>query len=214
MYQPLKDADRHLLYQARYFDFGIRPGDKVLDIGSGHLPLAFATQLADIAVDDDDYGRAGAPFKHVAGKPVFNCQVEKMPFTDSEFDFVYCSHVLEHVEDPERARRELMRVAKRRYIETPTLGKDVWLNTATISNHGWHVALFNDTLEFTEYTPSYLAGVETDLLMSMHVSPETDREKALSALVLLKSDVLNTMLLRDRQFSVSVRRQRPRDFPT
>jgi SAM-dependent methyltransferase len=210
MYQPLKDADRHTLYQARYFDFGIRPDNKVLDIGSGHLPLAFATHLADIAVDDDAYGRAGAPFKHLAGKPVFNCQVEKMPFADGEFDFVYCSHVLEHVEDPERACRELMRVGRRGYLETPTLGKDVWLNAAKISNHRWHVALFNDTLEFTEYTPRDLAGVETDLLMSMHVSPETDREKAFSALVLLKSDLLNTMLLWDRQFSVSVRRQRPR----
>ncbi|HET6280463.1 MAG TPA: class I SAM-dependent methyltransferase [Polyangia bacterium] len=206
MYQQIKDADRHTLYQARYFDFGIRPGDKVLDIGSGHIPLAFATHLADFAVDDDSYGRAGTPFKHVAGKPVFNCHVEKMPFADKEFDFVYCSHVLEHVEDPQRACQELMRVGKRGYLETPTLGKDVWLNVGKISNHRWHVSLFNDTLEFTEYSPRLLAGVETDLLIDMHINPQTEREKAFSALVLLKSDILNTMLLWDGQFSVSVRR--------
>ncbi|HEX3695665.1 MAG TPA: class I SAM-dependent methyltransferase [Polyangia bacterium] len=207
MYRPMWEADRHTLYQARHFHFGIRPGDKVLDIGSGNNPLSFATHLADLAVDDDHYGRAGSPFKHIAGKPVFNCPVESMPFADNEFDFVYCSHVLEHVADPERACRELMRVGKRGYVETPTLGKDVWLNVGKISNHRWHVALFNETLEFTEYAPRDLDGVETDLLLDMHMHPQTDREKAFAALVLLKSDVLNTMLLWDTRFSVTARRQ-------
>jgi SAM-dependent methyltransferase len=207
MYRPMWEADRHTLYQARHFHFGIRPGDKVLDIGSGNNPLSFATHLADLAVDDDHYGRAGSPFKHIDGKPVFNCPVESMPFADNEFDFVYCSHVLEHVADPERACRELMRVGKRGYVETPTLGKDVWLNVGKISNHRWHVALFNETLEFTEYAPRDLDGVETDLLLDMHMHPQTDREKAFAALVLLKSDVLNTMLLWDTRFSVTARRQ-------
>jgi SAM-dependent methyltransferase len=210
MYQPIKDADRHTLYQGRHFDFGIRPGDKVLDIGSGNIPLAFATHLADLAVDDDRYGRAGVPFKHLAGRPVFNCPVEQMPFADKEFDFVYCSHVLEHVQDPERACRELMRVGKRGYLETPTLGKDMWLNVGKISNHRWHVRLLNAVLEFTEYTARDLDGVETDLLLDMHINPQTDREKAFSALVLLKSDVLNTMLLWDDRFPVSVQRQSAR----
>ncbi|HVR60804.1 MAG TPA: methyltransferase domain-containing protein [Polyangia bacterium] len=207
MYLPLGDADRFTLYQARHYNFGIRPGDKVLDIGSGNHPLAFATHLADLAVEDNNYGRAGSPFKHLAGRPVFNCPVEQMPFADKEFDFVYCSHVLEHVADPERACRELQRVGKRGYLETPTLGKDMWLNVGKISHHRWHVALFSDVLEFTEYAPRDLDGVETDLLLDMHVRPQTDREKAFSALVLLKSDILNTMLLWEGQFRMSARRQ-------
>jgi len=36
-----------------------------------------------------------------------------MPFPDKSFDFVYCAHVLEHVDDPIRACREIMRVGKR-----------------------------------------------------------------------------------------------------
>lgn len=207
MYLPVFDGDRFTLYQARHYDFGIRPGDKVLDIGSGNHPVPFATHLADLAVEDDHYGRAGSPFKHIAGKPVFNCPVEQMPFGDKEFDFVYCSHVLEHVADPERACRELQRVGKRGFLETPTLGKDTWLNVGKVSNHRWHVTLFGDALEFTEYAPRILDGVETFLLLDMHMHPQTDREKAFSALVLLKSDVLNTMLLWDGQFRVSARRQ-------
>lgn len=42
-----------------------------------------------------------------------------MPFENREFDFVFCSHVLEHVEDPARACTELMRVGRRGYVECP-----------------------------------------------------------------------------------------------
>jgi hypothetical protein len=37
---------------------------------------------------------------------------------------VHCSQVLECVKDSLAACREIMRVGKRGYIETPTLGKD------------------------------------------------------------------------------------------
>lgn len=119
-YQSLPQRDRYNLYQSRLFDFGIEPADKVLDIGSGHIPFPLATHLSDITLNDDNYGRAGVPFKHVDGKPVFECNIENMPFGDKEFDFVYCSHVLEHSQDPEKACREMMRVARRGFIETPT----------------------------------------------------------------------------------------------
>ena len=36
----------------------------------------------------------------------------KLPFPDNHFDMVICSQVLEHVENPEEAVREMMRVAK------------------------------------------------------------------------------------------------------
>jgi ubiquinone/menaquinone biosynthesis C-methylase UbiE len=205
--QSLPDKDtRYTLYQSRYFDFPVKEGDKVLDIGSGHLPYPMATHLADLAVEDHNFGRAGIPFKHVQGKPVFNCGVEDMPFEDKSFDFVYCSHVLEHVNDPIKACKELMRVAKRGYLETPTRAKDLFLNTAKISNHHWKVEFFNERLVFTEYTKEELEGLSSDILMSMHCNPETEREKAFSALVLLKSDQVNTMLMWEGGFNVEVRR--------
>jgi hypothetical protein len=109
LYQALPDKeDRYALYQARLFDFGIRPSDKVLDVGSGNVPFPLATHLADLAPHDNHYGRAGAPFKHVQGKPVHICDIEKMDcFADKEFDFVYCSHVLEHVRNPRNTSLEL-----------------------------------------------------------------------------------------------------------
>jgi ubiquinone/menaquinone biosynthesis C-methylase UbiE len=207
IFQQLPDKDtRYSLYQSRFYNFPVAAADKVLDIGSGHLPFPMATHLADFATEDHNYGRAGIPFKHVKGKPVFNCNVEQMPFEDKYFDFVYCSHVLEHTEDPIKACRELMRVAKRGYLETPTRAKDLFLNTAKVSNHHWMVDYFNDRLVFTEYNESQLAGLESDLLMSMHCNPETEREKAFSTLILLKADKVNTMFMWEGGFDVEVRR--------
>jgi ubiquinone/menaquinone biosynthesis C-methylase UbiE len=204
--QQLPDKEsRYSLYQSRFYNFPVRAGDKVLDIGSGHLPFPMATHLADFATEDGDYGRAGAPFKHVQGKPVYNCSVEEMPFEDGAFDFAYCSHVLEHVSDPIKACKELMRVAKRGYLETPTRAKDLFLNTAKVSNHRWMVEWFNDRLVFSEYTHDQIEGLRNDILMSMHCAPQSEREKAFAALVLIKADQVNTMLMWEGGFDVEVR---------
>lgn len=123
-----------------------------------------------------------------------------MPFADKEFDFVYCSHVLEHTHNPEKACKELMRIAKRGYIETPTRGKDLFLHTGKVSNHIYFVENIDGTLIFTEYTPEELQGLDNDILLQMHVNPQTQREKAFSALIYLKSHLINTMLYWEHEF--------------
>jgi len=208
-YQKMPDQSRYMLYQGRHIDFKIGPTDQVLDIGSGHLPFPLATHLADVTLTEHSVGRAGAPFKYIAGKPVYECSVEATPFADKQFDFVFCSHVLEHVYNPEKACRELMRIGKRGYIETPTRGKDTWLNTAKKSNHRWAVELLNNRLVFTEYTALDLEGLGCDILMNMHMEPQTKREKALSALIYLKAPLINTMMLWEESFEFEVRRLKP-----
>jgi len=42
----------------------------------------------------------------------------KLPFSDNSFDTVLCSEVLEHVDDPDRAVRELKRVTRRHALLT------------------------------------------------------------------------------------------------
>ncbi len=196
--------DRCTLYQARHFNFIIHPNERVLDVGSGNHPFPRATHLVDLTTSDHGYGRAGQPFQELSGVPVTECNVEKMPFSDKEFDFVYCSHVLEHVSSPERACEELMRVGKRGFIETPTRAKDIFLNTAKISNHLWHVEAVQSTLRFTRYREGEVEGLKSDILMSMNCSPQTPREKAFAALMLLKSEVLNTMFCWEDRFRYEV----------
>ena len=198
--------DRYNLYQSRFYDFDIKPTDKVLDIGSGNVPFQYATHLADISLADDEVGRAGDPFKYIEGKSVHECDIENLPFEDKEFDFVYCSHVLEHVQKPEKACSELIRIAKRGYIETPKYEKDLWLNTADISRHIWHIDKIGNKLVFNEYTKEQKNGLQNDVLMKMHVNPQTDREKAFSALIYLRADVLNTMFMWEKFFEIIVNR--------
>ena len=207
--QEMPDKSRYAQYQSRFFDFGIKPGDKVLDMGSGHIPFPLATHLADISLSDHTIGRAGVPFKHVDGKPLYECSVEQTSFADKEFDFVYCSHVLEHVSNPEAACKELMRIGKRGYIECPTKGKDTLFNTAQGSNHLWSVECINGTLCFTEYSETDKKGVEAPIILDMNCAPQTRREKAVAALDILKADRLNTMILWDEVLPFEVRHQTP-----
>lgn len=202
--QLISNKNRYTLYQSRYYNFNIKPDDKVLDVGSGNRPLHLATHLVDIAIEDNHYGRAGAPFKYLDNKPVYECSIESLPFKDKEFDFAYCSHVLEHVTDPEKACEELMRIAKRGYIETPVSHKDIWLNTAKVSNHRWEVESVGNKLIFTEYSQERIEGFGNNILLNMHCSPQTIREKAFSALIHLKSDLLNTMFLWEDSFDCEV----------
>lgn len=199
-------GNRYTLYVSRDFEFNIQATDKVLDIGSGHDPFPFATHLADFAPDDDAYGRNGIACKQIDGKDFYACNIENMPFEDKEFDFVYCSHVLEHTDNPEKACSELMRVAKRGYIETPSRGKDLFLNTPRVSNHNWSVSNVNGKLIFDQYSEADKDGINNGILMDMHCAPQTEREKAFSALLWLKSLAVNTVLYWEDEFDFEVRR--------
>lgn len=204
-YESLTDRSRYALYQSRHFDFPIWDGDSVLDIGSGHIPFPKATHLADISLSDGEVGRAGKAFKRRDGLPVFECPVEDMPFEDNSFDFAYCSHVLEHSTDPEKACRELMRVARRGYIETPARAKDCFLNMARVSHHLWAVEHIHGTLVFSEYTKDDKKGLMSDVLMDMTAHPESPREKAFAALIYLRAPQVNTMFMWEDSFKVEVR---------
>jgi hypothetical protein len=211
-FRALPTRDRYTLYQSRFFTLPVAPGMRVLDVGSGHLPFPLATHLSDITLTDDAKGRAGHPVRHLDGKAVFEFPVESIPFETGFFDFVYCSHVLEHAQDPARACRELMRVGRAGYIETPTHGKDVFLDSAVISNHRYTVEVVDGVLVFVPYDGKRPQGLGADILMSMHVAPQTEREKAFSALIYLHADQVNTMFVWEKDFPFEVFRPGARFF--
>lgn len=88
------------------------PADaKVLEIGPGFVPFPRATMF----VDYKDLPNIPADKKisvDLASTP--------LPFADKEFDFVYCRHVLEDMYNPFLLLKEMERVAKAGYIETPS----------------------------------------------------------------------------------------------
>jgi SAM-dependent methyltransferase len=143
-----RESDRYS-YQKQYIDFDIKPDERVLDIGSGGYPFPLATHLADFHEGETTHRTESLQRDH---RPFTVCNIQATPFTDKEFDFVYCSHVLEHVEHPDQACDELMRIGKRGYIEAPSRISDIMFNFTRIQNHHrWHTLILENTLLFIEW---------------------------------------------------------------
>lgn len=95
----------------------IQDGWRVLDVGSGHNPHPRADVLLERDVDDNE-NRGGGGMDTSDPRLVIGDALN-MPFRDGEFDYVIASHIAEHVDDPEQLCRELSRVARAGYVETP-----------------------------------------------------------------------------------------------
>ncbi|MDW7690498.1 methyltransferase domain-containing protein [Flammeovirgaceae bacterium SG7u.111] len=114
------------------FDLKIASSDLVLEIGGGHNPHPRADYVVDKYVHDNTH-RSGD--LKVLGEQFFvEADGESLPFKDKVFDYVICCHVLEHVPNPEKFLKEMMRVAKRGYIEVPSLIGEF---LAPKSSHTW-----------------------------------------------------------------------------
>ena len=59
------------------------------------------------------------PGRRPSPRPLFDADAADMPFADQVFDYVICSHLLEHVTDPGAVIDEMVRVARAGYIEVP-----------------------------------------------------------------------------------------------
>lgn len=113
-----------LFYILYFIDRKIVPGFKikknalVIDIGSGDKPF----WRGDVFVDDLSLGdvQRASHTKTIHNIGTFvDANVANLPFRDKAFDFSFCSHLLEHVIDPDVAINEIMRISKSGYIEVP-----------------------------------------------------------------------------------------------
>ena len=100
----------------------ISPGDRVLEVGPGNAPHPRADVLLERRFDPREaLEQRGRTPDLVTDKTLVHYEGGRFPFADGEFDYVICSHVVEHVEDVEGFCAELFRVARRGYLEFPTL---------------------------------------------------------------------------------------------
>ncbi len=129
-------------YLIRRFKIGYSRKDLVLDIGSGNDPHPRADILLDSKSSDD----IDRPFKLLKDKrPFVVADIEALPFKDKTIDFIICSHVLEHIEDPSKALDEMVRVGKRGYIETPSIYAQ---KLCDVPAHKWFVKKQENVLFF------------------------------------------------------------------
>ena len=96
---------------------------RVLEIGPGADPHPRSDVFLELKMESEkDYeNQFGHERKLVTDKRVVFYDGITFPFADKEFDYVICSHVLEHVPDVNGFLSELFRVAKGGYIEYPLI---------------------------------------------------------------------------------------------
>ena len=143
---PLANSFGHLLpgHDATLVELlGIRPTDRVLDIGGGAAPFARADVVVEANPDDGSHrgGRAA-----VVDRRTVQARAEDLPFPDRHFDFVLSRQVFEHVDDPAAACRELMRVGRRGFLEMPAKAYDVL--SGPNPGHQWFVSVVDGVLVF------------------------------------------------------------------
>lgn len=144
MLHPLKIAQtwrnrRRLVERMR-----IRPDDLVLEVASGQNPNPRSNVLCERYVLDDTE-RNEQPV--LIDRPFVVGDAYELPFRDQAFDYVICSHLLEHLDDPATVIQELQRVAPRGYVETPSRVNEK-LNSFPF--HLWYVSSEEDTMVFRE----------------------------------------------------------------
>jgi ubiquinone/menaquinone biosynthesis C-methylase UbiE len=105
------------LLAPQFADFaGVRPGQRVLDVGCG--PGALTRVLVErlgtdevAAVDPSEQFVAAACERH-PGVEVQRAPAEELPFADAEFDGALAQLVVHFMADPERGLSEMERVTR------------------------------------------------------------------------------------------------------
>lgn len=116
-----------------------QPNLKILDIGGWFAPCTLATHMVDLMPFSTmnvagSYGGGALKVNPETYLQIDLGAVERLPFKDKEFDFVICRHTLEDLKDPIRVCREIVRVGKAGYIETP---HRVYESTKGVERHWW-----------------------------------------------------------------------------
>ncbi len=124
--------------------YRVRKNDLVIDIGSGDKPFWRANVFFDnLSLDNLQRSTYENTISTIGN--FINGDITKTNFKDKAFDFSYCSHLLEHVERPDLAIKEIMRISKAGYIEVPN-GLIDFINP--FFSHLWFVFLHKNKLVF------------------------------------------------------------------
>ena len=127
----------------------INEKDRVLEIGPGALPFSRANVYLDKEFDaaEEKLAQFGNAERTKELENLIYYQGNIFPFKDHEFDYVVCSHVIEHIDrnDLDIFLSEITRVASKGYIEVPNVFYEFICNTHV---HKWLIGKDGNTLTF------------------------------------------------------------------
>lgn len=129
---------------------------RVLDLGPGEFPLA----RADVYLDryEDSLKR----FSNAGKGTIIGDLATGLPNVESKsFDYVFCSHVLEHIADPVAAAATISRIGKRGTVVLPSVIKEA-IGNFEEAEHQW--LIFPSPTEggppvFVRHNPEYIARI-------------------------------------------------------
>jgi len=130
---------------------------------NGATHVIEAVPALHTAVPADRQERDRLPFVR---RVAFDVCAAPWPFPDKHFDFSFCSHLLEDVRDPLVVLRELSRVCRAGYIETPSRVREIFSRTrfprlaawlgrtpeAGFTAHRWYVEYLEGEFRFLAKT--------------------------------------------------------------
>lgn len=111
----------------------------VLEVGSGDNPNPRSDILVDRFIEDNTERGGGI----VIDRPLVVADAHHLPFRDGVFSYSICSHILEHMDDPQQFVTELTRVSRAGYIGCPT---EIAERLFHWSFHRWYVNRIGETI--------------------------------------------------------------------
>lgn len=138
----------------------INNSKNMVDLGCGTSPH----YKAKVAVDkfiEPMHRKYGANKKidvsSIENKEIkfIQADIENLPFADKTFDLAYSHHVVEHLDNPEKAMKEMMRIAKAGVIICPGILAEHIFGRYY---HKWMVTFRNETIIFLEKDWDVLFG--------------------------------------------------------
>ena len=120
---------------------------RVLDVGCGAEPLPMATTVVEVPWVSRECFKPG-------NREVVWADVCTLPFPDKWFDFVWCSHCVEHSANPGKAFDELSRVGVAGMVMVPSalaeLFERLYNPTDCAGHHFWMFRATSNELLFTK----------------------------------------------------------------